>query len=73
MRRAVGGATLAVTVLLVAVMGPVMAGGALPGWVVAVWPGLAALPVGIAALALVVLGAAVVTAGVWANGRRRRV
>jgi predicted RND superfamily exporter protein len=71
MQRLVGGAALAVAVVLVAVMGPVLAGGALPAWLLAVLPGLGGLPVGLAAMLVVAGGAALVTGGVWLAARRR--
>jgi len=67
----VGGAALALAVVMVAVMGPVLAGCALPGWLLAVLPGLGALPVGLAALLAVGVTAALVTGGVWLAARRR--
>jgi len=70
-QRVVGGAALAVAVVLVAVMGPVMAQGALPGWLLAVVPGLGGLPVGMAALLAVGVAAALVTGAVWLAARRR--
>jgi multidrug efflux pump subunit AcrB len=71
MQRAMRGAVLAVAVALVAVMGPVLASGALPGWLLSVLPGLGGLPVGLAALLVVGVTAALVTGGVWLAGRRR--
>jgi predicted RND superfamily exporter protein len=71
MQRLVGGAALAVAVVLVAVMGPVLAGGALPAWLLAVLPGLGGLPAGLAAMLVVAGGAALVTGGVWLAARRR--
>jgi predicted RND superfamily exporter protein len=71
MQRVLRGVAAVVALGLVAVMGPVLAGGALPGWLLALLPGLAALPVGMAALLVVAGLAAVVTTGVWLAARRR--
>lgn len=73
LQRAVGGAALVLAVVMVAVMGPVLAGGVLPGWLLAVLPGLGGLPVGLAALLAVGGTAALVTGGVWLAARRRAV
>jgi multidrug efflux pump subunit AcrB len=69
LHRAMTGATGVVAALWLAVLGPVVVQGALPGWLTALVPGLAAAPVGITALTLVVLGAALVAAAVWIMGR----
>lgn len=70
LRRAVGWGAVGVTVVLLAVMGPVMATGALPAWLLAVAPEMAEAPVGPVSLLLVALGAGAVTGGVWLAGRR---
>jgi multidrug efflux pump subunit AcrB len=68
-RRAFGGASLAIFGLFAAVMGPWLATGAAPGWLVAMVPGVAAMPAGLAAFAVFVLGAALVSLVTWLAGR----
>ena len=70
-RRAFGAASLAMLGLFGAVMLPWLATGAVPGWLVAVLPLLAAMPAGIATFAVFVVGAALVTITTWAVGRLR--
>lgn len=75
-RRAVYGAGGVVATLWLAVMGPVMATGEMPGWLLSIIPGIVALPVGFAALVVVGLGAGLVVGGVWIivrwGGRKAR-
>ncbi|MCZ8151495.1 MAG: efflux RND transporter permease subunit, partial [Rhodobacteraceae bacterium] len=69
MRRVVAGSAVVVGLLWLVVMGPVVTGGALPGWLLALLPGLAGAPVGLTALALVAAGAALVAGMAWVLGR----
>lgn len=71
LRRAVIGAGLGLLVAMGLVLGPVVAGGALPGWLLAVWPGLGAMPAGLVGLLLVAVLAAGVSAVLRVMGRRR--
>lgn len=68
---AIWAAACGVAFVLIGVMGPVLWGGALAGWLTALVPALAQLPVGLAAVLLVGIGAGLVTATTWALARRR--
>jgi predicted RND superfamily exporter protein len=68
---AIWAAACGVALVLIGVMGPVLWGGALAGWLTALVPALAQLPVGLAAVLLVGIGAGLVTATTWALARRR--
>ncbi len=75
MRRILAGTAAVAGLILLALMGPVILGGALPTWLVALLPWTAALPAGLVAAVLVVVAAALLTGLVWSAARltaRRR-
>ena len=72
MRRVLGAGAGALLALLAMILGPVLFGGALAGWQVAMLPWLAGLPAGAAAFLLVLLAAGLVTGTIFLLSRQGR-